>query len=129
MFWKCSTIPDYAVTMRFGTNLTEKALLALEEAVQECRYGRPRRSFAHRFALAYLWSRSRGDRAPFDEYWQALGADHSPWSFSVADNALLGIYQALGVGRDHQVAHRLWSEMDREMRKQKPETGNPETRT
>lgn len=102
--------------MRFGTTLAEKALLALEEAVQECRYGVPRRSLAHRFALAYLWSMSRGDRAPFDALWRALGAEKTPWSFSGADTALLGVYVALGVKRDHKVAHRIWSEMDAERR-------------
>ena len=102
--------------MRFGTTLTEKALLALEEAVQECRYGTPRRSFAHRFALAYLWSMSRGDRAPFDALWKALGADKTPWSFSGADTAMLGVYIALGLKRDHEVAHRIWSQLEAERR-------------
>ena len=102
--------------MRFGTTLTEKALLALEEAVQECRYGTPRRSFAHRFALAYLSSMSRGDRAPFDALWKALGADKTPWSFSGADTAMLGVYIALGLKRDHEVAHRIWSQLEAERR-------------
>ena len=110
--------------MRFGTNLTEKALLALEEAVQECRYGTPRRSFAHRFALAFLWSRSRGDRAPFDELWKALGAEKTPWSFSGADSALLGVYQALGLPRDHKVAHHFWSRLEAEMTSRRRETGD-----
>ena len=48
--------------------LRDKALLALEDAAQECRYRAPRRSFLLRFALAYLWSISRGDRAPFDSF-------------------------------------------------------------
>ena len=117
MFWICSIIPDYAVAMRFGSSLSEKALLALEEAVQLCRYQSPRRSFAYRFALAYLWSLRPGDRAPFDEMWKALGADKTPWSFSAADTALLGIYNALGLPRDPGVAHRLWSDIEAERRR------------
>src|SRR5438128_5531025 len=54
--------------------LRDKALLALEEIVQEARYRRPRRSFALRFALAYLWAYAGGKRDPFDELWRALGA-------------------------------------------------------
>jgi hypothetical protein len=89
-------------------DLREKALLALEEAVQECRYRKPRRSFAMRFALAYLWSTSRADRAAFDAFWQALAAEKSPWSFSAADNALHRVYIALGKRRDAAVARHLW---------------------
>jgi hypothetical protein len=103
--------------MRFGSSLTEKALLALEEAVQLCRYQSPRRCFAYRFALAYLWSLRPGDRKPYDEMWKALGASKTPWSFSAADTALLAIYDALGLPRDPRVAHRLWSRIEAERRR------------
>ena len=95
--------------MRFTRDqLTRKAFLALEEAVQECRYRQPRRSFALRFALAYLWSQSARDREPFDALWQALGAAKSPWSYSVAESALGWVYKAAGVERDAAVPERLW---------------------
>jgi hypothetical protein len=58
--------------------LRDKALLALEDACQECRYRTPRRGFLLRFTLAYLWSRSCGDRGPFDSFWVAMGEKHSP---------------------------------------------------
>lgn len=93
---------------RFGSDLTAKALLALEEIVQECRYRAPKRSFAVRFALAYLWSISKADRRPFDELWQALGREKSPWSYSVADTALHGVYRAVGLTRGEEVARRFW---------------------
>ncbi len=95
--------------MRFdGGKLQAKALLALEEAVQECRYRRPRRTFALRFALAWLWSQARCEREPFDALWRVLGDERSPWSFSAADGALLRIYRALGVERDEEMCHRMW---------------------
>src|SRR4051794_33960890 len=95
--------------MRLGADqLREKALLALEDAVQECRYRTPRRSFAVRFALAYLYACSDVERAPFDDLWRDLGSPKSPWSFSVADGDLLRIYRALGLPRDEQVSTRLW---------------------
>lgn len=95
--------------MGFGTHqLRDKALLALEEVVQECRYRTPRRTFAVRFALAYLWAYSNTSRRPFDDLWNALGAEKSPWNFSVADTALLGIYRALSIERDEAIGQRLW---------------------
>ena len=39
-----------------AVNLNSPDIVALEEVVQECRYRSPRRSFALRFALAYLWA-------------------------------------------------------------------------
>ncbi|MDQ4087372.1 MAG: hypothetical protein M3177_05095 [Pseudomonadota bacterium] len=101
--------------MRFGRDqLRDKALLALEEAVVECRYGRPRRSHALRFALAYLWASSGADRRPFEDFWQALGHEKTPWSFGVADGALLAIYRALGRERDGAAAMRLWHQREQE---------------
>ena len=96
--------------MRFGADqLRDKALLALEDAVQECRYRTPRRSFLLRFALAYLWSISlRDDRGCFDSFWVAMGQPHSPWSFSVANNALGWIYAALGLERPEAIGWEMW---------------------
>ena len=95
--------------MGFGPEqLRDKALLALEEVVQECRYRTPRRSFAVRFALAYLWAYASSDRKPFELLWRALGAEHSPWSYSRAETALQHLYRTLGLERDEAVAMRLW---------------------
>ena len=88
--------------------LRDKALLALEEAVQECRYRTPRRSFALRFALAYLWAYAPRDRRPLDDLWRALGEEKSPWSFSCANNALSAVYHALGIRRDDEIGNRFW---------------------
>lgn len=91
--------------------LRDKALLALEDAVQECRYRQPRRSFLLRFALAYLWSISpRGDRGCFDSFWAAMGSAKSPWSFSCADNCLTRIYVELGLSRPHDIGSVMWRE-------------------
>jgi hypothetical protein len=89
--------------------LRDKALLALEEVVVECHYRTPRRSLAVRFALAYLWAYSSTGREPFDILWRSLSAEKSPWSFSAADRALLGIYRALNLERDDNVSHALWA--------------------
>lgn len=53
--------------------LTTKALLALEEVAVLADKGPVRPSLAVRFALAYLYSVSSGDREPFDSLWRALG--------------------------------------------------------
>ena len=94
--------------MRFEPDqLRNKALLALEEVLQESHYRRPRRSIALRFAMAYLWSISRGERRYFDDFWRALVEGH-PWSFSTADQALGWIYRGLGVRRDEDLSTRMW---------------------
>jgi hypothetical protein len=88
--------------------LRDKALLALEDAIQECRYRTPRPSFAVRFALAYLWVYSGADRAPFDELWKCLRAEKSCWNFSSADRALLEVYLTLGLERPEDPALAMW---------------------
>jgi hypothetical protein len=113
MFSSCSHANDRS--MRFAADqLRDKALLALEEVVQECRYRSPRRSAAIRFALAYLWATGRCDRERFDEYWEAIGKQKSPWSFSVADSALSAIYRGLGLERDKSLSTRLWRKREAE---------------
>lgn len=93
--------------------LRNKALLALEDAVQECRYRVPRRSFAIRFALAYLWASSRCSREPFDEFWNALRCSET-WRLSSADTALLRIYRSVGVERPSEVSMKLWLRWEKE---------------
>jgi hypothetical protein len=98
--------------MRFGPEqLRDKALLALEEAVQECRYRTPRPSFALRFALAYLWAYRAGDRKPFDDFWRALRAEHKPWTHGAADRALADVYRALGAERDEALTNTMWKRL------------------
>jgi hypothetical protein len=104
--------------MGFGADqLKAKALLALEEALQELRYRPIRRSMALRFALAYLWASSGREREPFDDYWRAL-ADERMSRFSAADRALVGIYAAVEVERDDAVMMRLWEARHREEQKE-----------
>ena len=89
--------------------LRAKALLALEDALQECRYRKPRRGYALRFALAWLWATSGADRRPFENFWRSLAHEKTPWSFGVADSALSEIYRALKVERDDAVAFAMWA--------------------
>jgi hypothetical protein len=93
--------------MRFGSTLRDKALLVLEEAVQEARYRVPRRSFALRFALAYLWSVGGGPKEPFNHFWCEIGRE-DVWRFRQADQALECIYRLVGVERDPDMFMELW---------------------
>ena len=103
--------------MRFGREqLRDKALLALEETVQECRYRAPRRSHAIRFALAYLWTLTLTGRAPFLEFWRAMAGDNDLHRFDFTDRALAGIYLALGLERDDRITWELWSARQEEER-------------
>jgi hypothetical protein len=111
--------------MGFGPDqLRDKALLALEEAVQECRFRAPKRSMALRFALAYLWAYRPSDRRPYEDFWQAL-AKEDMWRFSSADGALSHIYRLLSVKRDDDLAMRLWEKAGAEERRKRAETKRP----
>lgn len=88
-------------------SLRDRALLALEEVVHELRFQPGRRTFALRFALAFLWAYRPTDRTPYVEFWQAL-TDDSLWRFSVADRALEQIYRATGATRDDEVMFAMW---------------------
>jgi hypothetical protein len=93
----------------FTEQLRDKALLALEDAIQECRYRAPRPSFAVRFALAYLWVYSgSGDRSQFDRLWRSMREGKASWRFSAADHALNGIYRTLRVERPDKVESQMW---------------------
>ena len=102
--------------MRLSQNeLRDKALLVLEDAVQECRYRQPRRSFLLRFALAYLWSISpRGDRGCFDSFWAAMGEPKSPWNFSVANSCLDRSDVEMALTRRGDVPEQRWERWSRE---------------
>ena len=91
-----------------AAQLRDKALLALEEAVQECRYRKVRRTCALRFALAYLFSLRPTDREPFDAFWLALD-EEGMWRFGSADRALFTIYLHLGLTRCDQLPMRMWA--------------------
>lgn len=103
--------------MRVGTDLRAKAILALEEACQECRFGRVRRTFAIRFALAYLWSLANGDRAPFIDLWRALDDANDLFRFQHAERALRVICGRVGVEHDDAQGMAMWSHCKAERRR------------
>lgn len=95
--------------MRFSQNeLKAKALLALEEVNQESRYRPVRRTLVLRFALAYLWAVSRGERDCFDEFWQRIAERGDLHRFGYCDTALSSIYRAVGIEREHELSMRMW---------------------
>jgi len=96
--------------MRVGSDLQSKALLALEEVCAECRFGKPRRTHAVRFALAYLWSQSNGPAETFIAFWQELDGWNKLHRWRLADAALNEIYRAVGAsvaGRD-EISSEMW---------------------
>lgn len=95
--------------------LRDKALLALEDAVQECRYRKPRRSFAVRFSLAYLYATSKVDREAFDAFWRDYLAPVSPWNFGSADTSLLRIYVVLGLERPDDIDDKMWKRWSKQV--------------
>lgn len=94
--------------MRVGTTLQIKALFALEQAVQECRYGRVRRTYALRFALAYLWSLDGGSRDPYRDLWCTLDGWNGTIRYRDADRALTDIHRRLRMPRDERQSKVAW---------------------
>lgn len=95
--------------MRVGSDLKTKALLALEEVTHDCRYRVPERTHSVRFALAWLFSVSRfRDVEPFHTFWRAIGGTNDLFRFREADQALDGIYLAVGAQRDEGVSNEIW---------------------
>lgn len=94
--------------MRVGDDLRSKALIALEEVLQETRYGPVEPSRAVGFALAYLWNLAGGSRAPFDAFWRALRGENALHRFGYSEQALTLIYRELGVPRDEEVGWEMW---------------------
>jgi hypothetical protein len=85
------------------------ALAALEDVLARCHHGPVEHSAALRLVLAYLASRSRGDRWPFDVFWQSVDGGRAKERWSSANAALNGIYLALGRKRDMAVVSRYES--------------------
>ena len=93
--------------MRFDRDqLIFKALCAVDEAVDECNHGPLKPTFALRFALAFLFAVSDGDRTSYDEFWREVGdpreraySDHdrSYLRSTYARIAMTGIARGVGV--------------------------------
>lgn len=95
--------------MRFGSDLTSKALLALEQAVQRCRYQHGHGDYAVRFALAYLWVEAgAGNTEPFIGLWRELASTNDVFRWSEADDNLRRIYGVLGLPRNEAVGEHMW---------------------
>jgi hypothetical protein len=96
--------------------LVFKALCALDQAANECEAGPLRRTFALRFALAYLFAVSKGDRQAFDDFWRII-ADPIEWGYSEsqaryfrgshARTALKGIALSVGYPQTPEAIQRL----------------------
>lgn len=97
--------------MRVGEDLTAKALLALEEALHECRYRPVRRSRSLGLALAYLWSIGGGDARDYQQFWREVASDNYVLRFGAADQCLGRIYAAVGRTRDEELSHAIWREV------------------
>lgn len=85
--------------MRFGGDLTTKAFLALEEVTQDCRFCIPERTYAVRFALAYLYALKPGDPAPYIRFWRSMAGESNLFRFQFTDRALDAIYRLHRVER------------------------------
>lgn len=109
--------------MRFSRDhLTFKALLAVDEAADS--QAPIAKSFGLRFALAYLYAISPGERWMFDEFWRRatenLGGDFASalarrQSLNAASN---GICRVAGTERTPELMQRL--RQAREHREQRP---------
>lgn len=85
--------------------LTFKALSVLAEIADNCDKQPAERTLGLRFALAYLYAVSNGNRQPFDEFWRSC-CDPVPWAYSAAEreyvrgtytrSALSGIILSVG---------------------------------
>lgn len=88
------------------SRLLEIALCALEEVVAECHHAPVQRSRALALALAYLASRSRGERWPYDRFWTCIKDRQPKERWSGATAALNAIYLAGGWTRDIAMVSR-----------------------
>jgi hypothetical protein len=68
--------------------LIRKALLALDEAIDQARIKPVAPTFALRFALAWLFTQSNGWREPYDAFWRVI-RDPFSWASSDVQRAYL----------------------------------------
>lgn len=94
--------------MRFGGDLTTKAFLALEEVTQDCRFCIPERTYAVRFALAYLYALKPGDPAPYIDFWRNMAGENDLFRFQFTNGALEAIYRLHRVEREDPMARDFW---------------------
>jgi len=102
-----------------------KALVALDEAVDQCGAGPLKPGFALRFALAYLFAVSDGQRDSYDGFWHAIQEpnEREPGSMgsyirsSAARRNLNGIARSVGlylsVELDQALSHARKPKEDR----------------
>lgn len=94
-------------------HLTFKALVALDEAAESS--GPVPKSFALRFALAYLYATSTGERWQFDQFWlNATGASGADYIRAMARKQALcaslnGICRAVDMERTPELIGKLRS--------------------
>lgn len=102
--------------MGFGTEqLRDKALLALEEAVEESLWRPVRRTLALRFAFAYLWALKPVDRSTYDDLWKDLVTPNNPPRFGSVNAGLNRIYLLHGVERCHAIGLNMRSRIRKEV--------------
>lgn len=99
-------------TMRFSKeHLTFKALVALDEAAESLEP--VPKSFALRFALAYLYASTDGDRWLFDDFWRTATSTAGPdYIGAVArrqtlNACLTGICRSVGMERTPDLMGKL----------------------
>lgn len=99
-------------TMRFSKqHLTFKALVALDEAAESVEP--VPKSFALRFALAYLYASTNGERWLFDDFWRTAtspaGSDYirAMARRQTLNACLTGICRAAGMERTPDLLCRL----------------------
>jgi hypothetical protein len=86
--------------------LTEMALAALEEVAATCHHRQVPHSRALATVLAYLASRGRDRRAPYDAFWRAVDHARPQDRWAGVNASLNGIYLAAGLKRDTEVVSR-----------------------
>jgi hypothetical protein len=95
-----------AVSDQIHQQLVRKALLALDEAIDQAREGPVQPTFALRFVLAWLYVSSDRRRAPYDAFWRCIRDPLSyAWSeeqrsnmrFTQARTAFNGICRSVGI--------------------------------
>jgi hypothetical protein len=84
------------------------ALHLLEEAAQQCRYGKPERTDELKQALRTLLTPATKPHTI--DFWNVL-ASGDAHRFQSADQALGWIYTSLGIPRDPAVAQTIWERL------------------